>query len=45
MEKQTRDILVRSVPVDLAEKVKEQAKDNFRSMNSEILAILQKGVK
>lgn len=45
MEKQTRDILLRNVPVEVAELIKKQAKENFRSMNNEIIAILQKGVK
>jgi hypothetical protein len=43
--KQTKDTVVRNIPIELIDKLKKQAKDNYRSMNNEIIAVLEKGVK
>ena len=45
MEKVTKDVLLRNVPVELVEQIKKQAKKNLRSMNNEMISIMQKGVK
>ena len=44
-ERATTNRLIRNIPVDVIEKLKVQAKDNHRSMNNEIVAILEKEVK
>ena len=43
--KETKDILVRGVPMELYEKLQKQTEKNMRSVNKEVIILIQKGVK
>jgi len=40
MKKETKNILLRGVPVDIANKLEKNAEENMRSVNKEAIRIL-----
>ena len=43
--KDTKNWTVRNIPTEIIDKIRVQAEKNHRSMNNEIIAVLEKGVK
>jgi len=43
--KETKNWTIRNIPTDVIEKLKDQAAKNHRSLNSEVVSILEREVK
>ena len=43
--KDTKNWTIRNIPTDVIDKLKKQAADNHRSLNNEVVSILEREVK